>query len=184
MPLTTTQVAAYAAVLDLRTQIVKAARQILAAGGITAIGPGEGNPQLPRSFSTVDFARGGFDPTRKSPLPLNLGGGAYRSSMYSHFTGVLSVANYVPYETDEKGGGAYITETHARELDELCAKELVLFMEPLQPFTAALLPNLDIFAIVPIDPDDRPLTEREVNLAFVRWQITGAIRPTAWPNVA
>lgn len=184
MPLTSTQLAAYAALFDFRTQIVKAARQILDAGGITAIGPGEGDQKLPRYVTVVDFQRGAFDPASQSRLIQDLGAGARRSSMYCRFTGTLTIMNSVPYETDEKEEDAYLTEDHARTLDELVAKELALFMEPLQPFTAALLPNLDIASILPIEPDERPVSEREVNVAFNRFLLGCAIRPGAWPDVA
>lgn len=182
--MTSTQLAAYAALFDFRTQIVKAARQILSAGGIEAIGPGEGQQKLPRYFVAVDFVRGAFDPTIKQRLVQDLGAGARRSSMYCAFTGTLMIENSVPFETEEKSGSAYLTEDHARTLDELVSQQLALFMEPLQPFTAALLPNLDIQQIVPIEPDDRPVSEREVNIAYNRWLIRATIRPGAWPDVA
>lgn len=184
MPLTSTQLAAYAALFDLRTQIVKAARQILDAAGQTAIGAGEGVQQVPRYLTSLDFSRGAFDPTSKSPLAQDLGAGPYRSSMYSRCTGTLSIMNAVPFETEQKSGSAYLTEDHQRTLDQITAQQLAIFMEPLQPFTEALLPNLDILRIIPIEPDDRPVNEREVNVSFNRWLLHIAIRPTAWPDVA
>lgn len=182
--LTPSQLSAYAARFDFRSQFVKAAVQILAAGGITAYGPGQGINQMGRYFVSVDFQRGTFTPDVKSPLAQNLGAGAYRSRMYCQFTGILSIMNSVPFQTVEKTGEAYLLEEHVRTLDELQSQQLALFMEPLQPFTAELLPWLDVQQLLPIEPDERPVDEREVNVAFTRWQILASLRPTAWPDVA
>jgi hypothetical protein len=182
MSLSPSQLSAHAALFDFRSQIVKAALQILSAGGITAYGPGQGVQEVGRYFVSVDFQRAGFTDNVKSPLALDLGAGAGRSRMYCEFTGTLSIMNSVPYETDEKTSAAYLLEDHVRTLDELTSTELALFMEPLQPFTAALLPNLDIMQLLPIEPDERPPSEREVNVAFTRWFIRASIRPSAWPT--
>jgi len=184
MALTSTQLAAYARLFDVRTQVVKASRQILDDGGISALGAGEGNQAVPRYLTTVDFSRGAFDPTSKSPLAQDLGAGPYRSSMYSRFTGILSIMNAVPFETEQKSGSAYLTEDHQRLLDQITAQELALFMEPLQPFTFALLPNLDVLRLIPIEPDERPVNEREVNVTFNRFLLHLAIRSEAWPDIA
>ena len=176
--LTPTRRAAYAALFDFRTQLVKAARQILSAGGITATGPGEGVALVPRYYTTVDFAVGAAT-GRKTPVAL----GDYRYSEYSQFYGTLSIFNTVPVETEEKTGTAYLTEDHARTLDLLTATEHALFMEHLEPFTAALLPWLDVQEIVPIEPDERQVSDREVNAAYVRRRIKFEIRRTAWPTV-
>ena len=177
--LTPTRLAAYATLFDFRTQFVKAARQILDAGGITALGPGEGDQQQPRNFSAVDFQRGAAT-GRKTRVAL--GGGRYEE--YSQFTGTLVVLFTVPYETEQKTGIAYLTEDHVRELDRLTTTAHALFMEHLEPFTPALLPNLDVQELLPIEPDERPEEAREVNTARVRWRVKFEIRSTAWPTVA
>lgn len=181
--LSTTQLAAYATLFDFRTQFVKAARQILDAGGITAQGPGEGNQQVPRYYSSVDFQAGPATGL-KATVYQDFGAGSFRQGMYAQFEGVLSVMNTVGYETEAKTGAAYLTEDHVRTIDELTSKELALFMEPLQPFTAALLPNLDVQMILPIEPDERPEQEREVNVAFRRWRVRFQIRQSAWPTIS
>ncbi len=177
--LTATRRAAYAALFDFRTQLVKAARQILADGGITAIGPGEGDPKLARAFTSVDFQIGAAT-GKKSPVFL----GDYRYSEYSEFIGTLSIMNCCGYETDEKSITAYLTEDHVRQLDTLTSTEHALFMEHLEPFTAAYLPNLDVLQILPIEPDERQESEREVNVAYFRRRIRFQIRSSAWPQVA
>lgn len=182
--LTPTRLAAYAALFDFRTQFVKAARQILAAGGITAVGPGEGVQQVPRYYTTVDFSRGAAT-GRKSPVAL----GDFRFSEYGQFTGTLSIMNTVPIQTDEKSGTAYLTETHADALGRLVAQEHTLFMEHLEPFSALdeagakFLPLLDVQELIPMEPDERPEQDREINLAFARWRVKFEIRRTAWPTV-
>ena len=180
--LTSTQLSAYATLFDFRTQFVKAARQILDAGGITAEGPGEGNQRVPRYYSSIDFAAGASTGI-KAPIYQDLGGGNFRSGMYAQFEGILSVMNTVGYETEAKTGIAYLTEDHVRTIDELTSKEMALFMECLQPFTASLLPNLDVQMVMPIDPDERPEQDREVNVAFRRWRVRFQIRQSAWPTV-
>lgn len=175
--LTATRRAAYAELFDFRTQVVRAARQILAAGGIEAVGPGEGVAKVPRYFISVDFARGGAL-GRKQPIPLSAG----RAFEYSSFAGILTVMVTVPMETDEKDGTAYLTETHARTLDETTAIAHTLFMEHLEPFTAVLLPKLDVQELVPIDPDERPESEPEINTVRLRWRLRFDIRPSAWPS--
>lgn len=175
--LTPERLAAYAIRFDFRTQFVKAARQILAAGGIEATGPGEGTEQVPRYTTTVDFQRGAAT-GRKSPVIL----GDRRYYEYSQFYGTLAIMNTVPMETDEKTGDQYLTEDHCRTLDELVAKEHALFMEHLEPFTSALLPYLDVQEIIPIEPDERPIEEREVNAAFYRARIKFEIRSDGWPS--
>ena len=179
MALTPTQLAAYATVFDFRTQFVKAARQILAAGSIVAAGPGDGDNKIPRYFTSVDFQRGAAT-GRKGPVAL----GDWRYYEYSQFFGVLSVLNTVPFETDPKTGDTYLTEDHARELDRLTSVEHALFMEHQEPFTSTLLPFLDVQELIPIEPDERPVADREINAAFARWRIKFEIRPTAWPTLA
>ena len=176
--LTPTRRAAYATLFDFRTQLVKAARQILSAGGIEATGPGEGVAKIPRYYTSVDFQLGAAT-GRKSPVTL----GDYRFLEYSQFTGTLAILNTVPAETEEKSGTAYLTEDHARALDELAATEHTLFMEHLEPFTAAFLPLLDVQQILPLEPDERQMADREVNAAFLRRRLTFQIRQTAWPVV-
>ena len=175
--LTATRRAAYAELFDFRTQIVRAARQILEAGGITAAGPGDGVARIPRYYTSVDFSRGGAT-GQKAPIPLS----ASRAYEYSAFTGTLSFLVTVPAETDEKSGTAYLTETHARTLDQVTATAHTLFMEHLEPFTATLLPSLDVREIVPLEPDERPETEREIDTARLRWRLTFAIQQSAWPT--
>lgn len=183
MVLTPTQFTAYKAVLDLRTQICKAARQILDEADIAATGPGEGTNKVPRYYSAVDFDRGAATGLT-APIPIDVGAGAWRTSMYCQWEGVLTILFSVPFETDEKTGDAYITETHARTLDELEASALVLFTEEFFPFTAALLPNLDIQQILPIEPDERPEEMREVNVTRVRFRLRVQMRQSGWPDVA
>jgi hypothetical protein len=177
--LTPTRLAAYAKRFDFRTQFVKAGRQILAAGGIVARGPGDGVEKVPRYFTSVDFQRGAAT-GRKTPVAL----GDRRYSEYSQFFGVLTIMNTVPAETDEKTGTVYITEDHATALSELCAREHTLFMEHLEPFTSTLLPGIDVLEMIPIDPDERPIGDREVNAAFMRWRVKFEIRYDGWPTVA
>lgn len=181
MTLTAAQYAAFKALLDFRSQFVKAARQILDDGGIAATGPGEGTLNIPRYHSTVDFERGPATGST-APIPLDLGAGPWRTPFHNEWEGTLTVLFSVPYETDEKTGAAYLTETHARTLDELDASALVLFAEGLFPFTAALLPNLDVLQILPIEPDERPEEQREVNTARTRFRVRFAIRQSAWPT--
>lgn len=176
--LTPTRRAAYATLFDFRTQFVRAARQILDAGGLPAVGPGEGVQKIPRTFTTVDFQRGAAT-GRKTPVAL--GGGRYYE--YSQFTGTLIVLVTTPIETEEKTGEAYITEDHVRELDRITSTALTLFMEHLEPFTAALLPAYDVQELMPLDPDERPEEAREINTARVRWRVKFEIRPSAWPVI-
>lgn len=183
MTLTATQLAAYAALFDFRTQFVKASRQILDAGGITAEGPGEGNQKVPRYYTSVDFQIGSATGL-KAPLYHDLGAGNWRNGMYAQYEGTLSIMNTVGYETDAKSGTAYLTEDHVRTIDQLTSQEMALFMEPLQPFTAALLPLLDVQLLQPIEPDERPEADREVNVAFRRWRVRFSIRQAAWPTGA
>jgi hypothetical protein len=177
--LTSTRRAAYAKVFDFRTQFVKAARQILAAGGITAYGPGEGIQQVGRTMTVVDFLRGAAT-GRQTPVAL----GDWRYAEYSQFTGTLVVSNTVPMEIIQKDAGGYLTEDHVRDLEELTSTEHALFMEHLEPFTSALLPYLDVQELVPIEPDERPQSDREVNVANMRWRVKFEIRKSAWPTVA
>lgn len=169
--------AEYAKIFDFRTQFVKAARQILAGAGITALGPGEGKPKISRTETTVDFLRGAA--TGRQTI-VSLGGSRYRE--YSQFYGVLSIMNTSPYITDGKTDNAYITEDHVRALEELTSNEHALFMEHLEPFSAELLPNLDVQEILPIEPDERPAPDREVNASYMRWRVKFEIRNTAWPR--
>ena len=57
-------------------------------------------------------------------------------------------------------------------------------MEHQEPFTSTLLPFLDVQELIPIEPDERPVADREINAAFARWRIKFEIRPTAWPTLA
>jgi hypothetical protein len=151
------------------------ARQILADGSITATGPGEGTAKVPRYYCAVDYERGAATGAT-APIPLNVGAGAYRTSLYCQWDGILTILFSTPYETDEKTGSAYITEEHASTLDELEAAALVLFTEEFFPFTAALLPNLDVQKLMPIEADDRPEELRECNVRRVRFQLRCQVR--------
>lgn len=175
--LTAARRAAYAELFDFRTQIVRAARQILSAGGIEAAGPGDGVQRITRYFTSVDFQRGAAT-GQKAPIPLS----DSRAYEYSAYTGVLSFLVTVAAETEEKDGTAYLTETHVRTLDQVTATAHTLFMEHLEPFTSALLPSLDVREIVPLEPDERPEAEREINASRLRWRLTFAIRQSAWPS--
>lgn len=174
--LTPERLAEYAKRFDFRTQVVKAARQILTAGGVPAIGPGEGVQKVPRYYTSVDYQRGAAT-GNKSPVAL----GDRRYSEYSEYFGVMTVINEIPVETIEKTAGGYLTEDHVRTLDELCAKEQTLFMEHLEPFTG-LLPYLDVLQILPIEPDERPVQDRETNRAYMRWRVRLSIRYEGWPS--
>jgi hypothetical protein len=175
--LTLARAQAYAERFDLRTAIVRAARQILDGYGLTAAIPGSGNTNVPRSFTSVDFQKGAAT-GRKLPVAL----GDRRYFEYAEFYGTLTVMNSVPIETDAETEGAYLTAEHLRELDRLCSLEDAIFMEHVEPFTAALLPLHDVIEIIPIEPDERPEEEREINTAFRRWRIKVAIRSDAWPT--
>jgi hypothetical protein len=168
--------AEYAKRFDFRSQFVRAARQILAAGGIDADGIGSGNQQVPRTYTSVDFAAGAATGV-KAPVAL----GDRRYYEYSQFLGVLTIMNTAPIETVPEAEDAYITADHQRELDERVATERVLFMEHLEPFTAALLPWLDVQELIPIDPDERPVQDREINVAYLRYRVKFEIRYAAWP---
>lgn len=184
MTLSSEQLAAYAAVFDFRSQFVPATIRLLAAAGITAYGPGQGREKVGRSVTTVDFARGAATGST-SPIPLDPGGGVgpWRLSVYHEYEGTLSIANTVGFETEEKTGEPYLTQEHIRTLDQLCAQQMAIFMEGLQPFDSDTLPNLDVLQILPIEPDERPEEQREVNLAFVRFRVRFCIRRSAWPVV-
>lgn len=177
--LTPTRREAYAALFDFRTQFVQAARAILTAGEITAVGPAEGDQQLGRTYNSLDFAVGGARPDRRSRVAL--GGGRYDE--YCQYSGVLTLMVTSPMETTA-AGAEILTNDHLREIDRICSTARVLFMEHLEPFTPALLPNLDVLTILPIEPDERPEETREVNAFRVRWRITFEIRSTAWSTVA
>lgn len=175
--LTPERLAAYTKLFDFRSQFVKAARQILDAGGIEAAAPGDGIKRVPRHFTSLDFQRGAATGRQTH---VALGGWRYRE--YSQFTGTLSIWNTAPMAQIEKTDLIFDLEDHIRLIDELCAKEQVLFMEHMEPFSAQLLPNLDVQEIFPIEPDERPVNEREVDGAFMRWRVKFEIRKTAWPT--
>jgi hypothetical protein len=168
--LTPERLAEYAKRFDFRTQFVKAARQILDAGGIEAAGPGDAVQRIPRYFTSVNFTRGAAT-GRKTPVIL----GDYRYAEYSQYFGTLAIYNTSPMGTTEKEADEYLLEDHVRVLDELCSKEHALFMEHLEPFTG-LLPYLDVQELLPIEPDERPEQEREVDAAFMRWRVKFEMR--------
>lgn len=166
----------YALCFDLRTAVVRAARQILDSYGVTAAIPGSGDQNVPRAYTSLDFQKGAAT-GRKTPIAL----GDRRYLEYSEFYGILSIMNSVPIETDPETEEAYLSADHLRELDRLCALEDAIFMEHSEQFTAALLPLHDVLELIPIEPDERPEEEREINTAFRRWRMKIAIRDTAWP---
>lgn len=174
--LTLARAQAYSVVFDFRTAIVKAARQIMANYGITAQGPGDGITKVPRYFTSVDFQRGAAT-KRKSPVIL----GDRRYYEYSEFMGTFSVMITVPYETEQKNGTQYLTEDHARELDRVTSLVDAIFMEHVGQFTAVVLPLHEVTEMVPIDPDERPVEDREINVSYRRWQMKVNVRPDAWP---
>ena len=177
--LTPVLAAAYAKRFDWRTAVVKAARQILDGYDITATGPGEGTAKTPRYYTSCDFQRGAAT-GRMTPVAL----GDRRYSEYSEYYGIFSVMNSVPMETDKKTGTAYLTEDHARELDRLTSMEDAIFMSHVEAFTSTLLPYHEITEILPIEPDERPTADREVNVAFRRWRLKINIRSDQWPTEA
>jgi hypothetical protein len=166
----------YAKRFDFRTAIVKAARQILADYDIVAVGPGDGVEKIPRYFTSVDFQRGAAT-GRKSPVAL----GDRRYLEYSEYFGTFSILNTVPMETDERTGDEYLTPDHARELERLTSLEDAIFMEHHDAWSA-LLPLHEVTECFPIEPDERPINEREVNAAFRRWRLKVNIRYDAWPT--
>lgn len=175
--LTPERAAAYAKCFDFRTPIVRAARVQLEAFGIAAVGPGEGVAKTPRYFTSCDFVRGAAT-GRKCPVAL--GGRTYME--FCEFLGVFSIMNTVPMETDEKSGEAFLSEEYVRELDRLTSLEDALFMEHISPFAPAQTPLHEVTSITPMEPDERPEREREVNVAFRRWQLKVNILYNAWPT--
>jgi len=87
--------------------------------------------------------------------------GAFRYSEYCQFTGVLSILNSVFMETEEKTDTAYLTQDHAREFDDLNAKQHAIFMKHQEPFSdldggaVRYLPLLYVQVLLPITPDER-----------------------------
>lgn len=173
--LTLARAEAYSLMFDFRTPIVKAARQILTNYGIDAVGPGEGTQKVPRYFTSIDFVRGAAT-GRKGPVKL----GDRRYMEYCEFFGTLAIFNTVPMETDEKTKTQYLSEDHARELDRLTSLEDAIFMEHVDALSP-LLSLHEITSLMPIEPDERPENEREVNMAFRRWRAKVNIRYEAWP---
>lgn len=174
--LTPARAVEYAKRFDLRSAIVKAARQILSGYGIEAAMPGDGTRRIPRSYTSIDFQKGAATGRR---IPVILGDRRYDE--YAEWLGTLSILNTVSVETSERDPEAALTEDHLRELDRLCSLEDAIFMEHVEPFTAQLLPLHDVLQIVPIEPDERPENEREVNAAFRRWRLKVAVRYNQWP---
>ncbi len=184
MSLTLSQLADYAKRYDFRTNFNRANLAVLSAYGLIAAAPGAGTGTVRRTAITTDFAIGAADPARKMPLPADVGGGAYRTSVYARWTGILTFICSVPYETNELADGntAYtITADHARALDETVAQIYALYQEGLQPFTSDNLPYYDVQRLVPLEPDERPTEEREVNVAYVRFGVTFELRQAAMP---
>jgi hypothetical protein len=157
-------------------------RQILTAYSIGVKQPGEGTQQLARAYNSCDFAVGAATGT-SVPLVQNFGAGAGRHSAYAQFEGVLTLLCTVPYEQEPTSGATFISADHARDLDETVAELYAIFMEAIEPFKSSgdFLPYYDIQQILPIEPDERPVHDREVNVAFVRFRIRFQIRQTAWP---
>lgn len=176
--LTPALAAAYSKRFDFRTAVVKAGRQFLDTFGITAAGPGEGEEKTPRFWTSCDFVRGAAT-GRKSPVIL----GDRRYMEYSEYFGVFSIFNTVPMETEQKTGTQYLTEDHARELERLTSLEDAIFMEHVDGLSP-LMSMHEITEMFPIEPDERPINEREVNAAFRRWRLKISIRYDAWPTTA
>lgn len=165
----------YKVLFDFKTQIEQAAYQILAAGGITPGMPGQETERVPVSTTTVSFAPGGA--TGDKGLVADK-----LNEEYDTFEGVLTVENMTDFLVDEENGDGYLTREHVRRLDELCATEHALFMEHIRPF-GAYLDYLDVQMLMPIEPDEAPESEREVNVARKRWRLRYKIRSDAWPVV-
>lgn len=175
--LTLARAQAYALIFDFRTPMVKAARQVLTTYGISAVGPGEGVNKVPRYCTSVDFQRGAAT-GRKCPVKL----GDRRYMEYCEFFGTFTLLNTVPIETDEKAENAFVSEDHVRELDRLTSLEDAIFMEHAD-LLSPLLPSHEVTEMFPIEPDERPIHEREINAAFRRWRVKINVRYEAWPSV-
>lgn len=167
----------YAKRFDLRSAVVKATRQILTGYGIEAAMPGDAAARIPRAYTSVDFQKGAAT-GRKLPVAL----GDRRFYEYGEWFGTLSIFNTVAMETTERDPDGVLTQDHVRELDRLCALEDAIFMEHVEPFTAELLPYHDVQEILPLEPDERPMQDREVNGAFRRWRLRLAVRYDGWPT--
>lgn len=181
-PLSSLQLASYAKIYDFRSNFNKAVRQVLTAYGVTVQQPGEGDQQIARTYNSCDFAVGAATGAT-APLVQDLGAGTLRHSAYAQFEGVLTLLCTVPYEQDPKTGSYLISADHARDLDLTVSQLYAIFMEALEPFKSSgdFLPYYDIQQILPIEPDERPVHEREVNVATVRFRIRFQIRQSAWP---
>lgn len=186
-PISTAQLATYAALFDFRSQVNNAVRQILAAYGLSGAQAGEGVQKLGRTSTTWDFQVNGATGETGS-LRQDFGAGAYRNPYYSTYEGILTFQVTAPYEQEQAEDGSTIyrvADAHAREMDQSVAQLYAVFMEGLFPFTATtagdVLPNLDVRQILPIDPDERPEEMREVNIARVRFRLRLAIRASALP---
>lgn len=166
----------YKTLRDFKTQFEKATYQILAADGITAVMPGSEEQKIPWTAVAVRFDRGGAT-GEKGFVADQL------NEEYDTFEGTLLIENIVDYRTDQENEEPYVDRDHARRLDELIAQEDALFLEHLRPFADAL-EWLEVLSIMPIDPDEAPESEREVNVSRMRWRVVFRIRPEAWPTVS
>jgi hypothetical protein len=184
-PLSAELLAAYAALWDFRSNFNNAVKQIEAAYGRPGYQAGEGAQALTRMQTTWDFAVGaatGID----APMAHNFGAGAYGHSAYAQFEGVLTHAHTAPYETEQSATGPIyrVADVHVRELDQRVAQTYAIYMQAIEPFLSSgdFLPMYDVQQIIPIEPDERPQQDREVNVAYVRHRIRFQVRQAAWPT--
>ena len=190
-PLTSTQLAAYAALYDFASQFNNAVKQVHEAYGLDVdaaqIQPDQGVRVMPRISTSWSFQRGGATGTM-SPMKQDFGAGAWRHPAYSEFEGTLTFQLTAPFEEIEDADGPIyrVAAAHVTELDQREVQLLAIWQESLVPFKSSgdFLPNLDVLELRPIEGDDRPEELRDVNVRRVRFAVRFAIRRSAWPDVA
>jgi hypothetical protein len=188
-PLSSTQLAAYAALYDFPSQFNNAVKQVHQAYDLDdaadQVQTGQGVQELPRTATRWSFELGAATGAT-APMALNFGAGAWRHPGYSEFDGTLTFEIVAPFEQEEAAAGPIyrVASAHVREMDRRAAQLYAIWQESLVPFKSSgdFLPKLDVITIRPIEPDERPEELREVNIRRVRFAIRFAIRQSAWPS--
>lgn len=166
-------------------QFTGAVIAILTAGGITgAIGDGE-DADLSDEIATVGFAVGPATGAT-ALIPATALETISNRQEYNQFVGTLTIMYHLPRTRSSEA----VTGLPGvrRVLGQKTGLIRSLFLRSLLPFDATNLPYLEVSAIVPqgttygASPYDGE--EHQIDAAILSWQITFAIRRSAWPTAA
>ncbi len=164
------------ALFDFEGQFETGAQAVLDTAGITAY-LSQGASKLPLLETGISFdLMGALDELTQIPSPSNWPAGQAAPQEYFRYTGSLELRVEVP--RDQETPSVMGVDTL---MSQIRGQVRAAFMRCVMPFTDANLPYYRVSDIKPNGTTTGYESVRNIDFCALRFVITFAIQPTAWP---